>query len=101
MNRAGGALKNQPIEPVDLAAIPWHIECLNPSTSKRAYRWRGTGVMSDQAKTIVAYIVGVSILLLAWTYFKTWEPSLPVADRSAIATPHRPGSAPSLPVARD
>jgi len=101
INRAGGALKNQPIEPVDLAAIPWHIECLNPSTSKRAYRWRGTGVMSDQAKTIVAYIVGVSILLLAWTYFKTWEPSLPVADRSAIATPHRPGSAPSLPVARD
>ena len=57
--------------------------------------------MSDQAKTIVAYIVGVSVLLLAWTYFKTWEPALPVGDRSAIAAPHQPGSAPSLPVARD
>ena len=57
--------------------------------------------MSEQAKTIVAYIVGVSVLLLAWTYFKTWEPALPVGDPSAIAAPYRPGSAPSLPVARD
>ena len=61
----------------------------------------GTGIMSDQAKTIVAYIVGVSVLLLAWTYFKTWEPALPVADRSAIAAPHQPGRPPSIPVARD
>ena len=61
----------------------------------------GKGVMSDQVKTIVAYIVGVSVLLLAWTYFKTWEPALPVADRSAIAAPHRPVSPPSIPVARD
>jgi hypothetical protein len=68
---------------------------------KQADRWKGTGVMSDQTKTIVAYIVGVSVLLLAWTYFKTWEPALPVADRSAIAAPHRPGSPPSLPIARD
>ena len=57
--------------------------------------------MSDHAKTIVAYIIGVSVLLLAWTYFKTWEPALPVADRSAIVAPDRSGSPPSLPVARD
>jgi hypothetical protein len=68
---------------------------------KQAYRWKGTGGMSDQAKTIVAYILGVSVLLLAWTYFKTWEPALPVADRSAIAAPHQPVSPPSPPIARD
>jgi hypothetical protein len=57
--------------------------------------------MSDQAKTIVAYILGVSVLLLAWSFFKTWEPPLPVGGAAAIATPHRAGSAPSLPVSRD
>jgi len=45
--------------------------------------------MSDQVKTIVAYILGVSVLLLAWSFFKTWEPPLPVAGGTAIATPHR------------
>jgi len=73
-----------------------------PFCKQASVTLEGTGIMSDQAKTIVAYIVGVSVLLLAWTYFKTWEPGLPVADRSAIAAPHRPGGAPSpLPVARD
>ena len=45
--------------------------------------------MSDQAKTIVAYILGVSVLLLAWSFFKTWEPPLPVGGGPVIATPHR------------
>ena len=45
--------------------------------------------MSDPVKTIVAYIVSVSVLLLAWSFFKTWEPPLPVAGGTAIATPHR------------
>jgi hypothetical protein len=46
--------------------------------------------MSDQVKTIVAYILGVSVLLLAWSFFKTWEPPLPVVGGgTAIATPHR------------
>ncbi len=34
--------------------------------------------MSDQAKTIVAYIVGVCVLLLAWSFVRTWEPPVPV-----------------------
>jgi hypothetical protein len=54
----------------------------------RADRWR-EAVMSDQVKTIVAYILGVSVLLLAWSFFKTWEPPLPVGGATAIATPHR------------
>ena len=38
----------------------------------------GEAVMSDQAKTIVAYIVGVCVLLLAWSFVRTWEPPVPV-----------------------
>jgi hypothetical protein len=61
--------------------------------------------MSDQAKTIVAYIVGVSVLLLAWTFVRTWEPPVPVRmsvkGAAAIAAPDRAGSAPAVPVARD
>ena len=45
--------------------------------------------MSDQVKTIVAYILGVSVLLLAWSFFKTWEPPLHVGSATVIATPHR------------
>jgi len=33
--------------------------------------------MSDQLKTYMAYIVGLSILMFAWSVFKTWEPSFP------------------------
>ena len=29
--------------------------------------------MSDQLKTYTAYIVGLSILMFAWSVFKTWE----------------------------
>lgn len=58
--------------------------------------------MSDQAKTIVAYIVGVSVLLLAWSLVRTWEPPVPVTGAAAIAAPERAGSAPAaVPVARD
>jgi hypothetical protein len=32
--------------------------------------------MSDQLKTYAAYIVGLSILMFAWSVFKTWEPSM-------------------------
>jgi hypothetical protein len=32
--------------------------------------------MSDQLKTYLAYIVGLSILMFAWSVFKTWEPSV-------------------------
>jgi len=37
---------------------------------------RGETVMSDQLKTYTAYIVGLSILMFAWSVFKTWEPSM-------------------------
>ncbi len=29
--------------------------------------------MSDQLKTYTAYIVGLSILMFAWSVFKAWE----------------------------
>jgi hypothetical protein len=70
-------------------SVTWHTECL------KAFRRRfepiagGEAVMSDQVKTIVAYILGVSVLLLAWSFFKTWEPPLPVVGGTVIATPHR------------
>jgi len=35
--------------------------------------------MSDQLKTYMAYIVGLSILMFAWSVFKTWEH--PVANQ--------------------
>jgi len=57
--------------------------------------------MSEQVKTIVAYIFGVSVLLLAWSFFKTWEPTLPVMSGTAIAIPHRTGGLPPVPVSRD
>ena len=50
--------------------------------------------MSEQVKTIVAYVFGVSVLLLAWSFFKTWEPPLPVMSGTAIAIPHRTGGLP-------
>ena len=57
--------------------------------------------MSDQAKTTVAYIVGVCVLLLAWTFVRTWEPPVPVPmsvkRAAAIAAPDRAGSAPAVP----
>jgi hypothetical protein len=65
----------------------------------------GEAVMSDQTKTVVAYIVGVCVLVLAWTFVRTWEPPLPVPmavkGAAAIAAPDRAGSAPAVPVARD
>jgi hypothetical protein len=86
-------LKNQQIEQVGplsvTLSVTWHTECL------KAFRRRfepiagGEAVMSDQVKTIVAYILGVSVLLLAWSFFKTWEPPLPVGGGTVIATPHR------------
>jgi hypothetical protein len=34
--------------------------------------------MPDQYKTLVAYFVGLSILMFAWSVFRTWEPPLPL-----------------------
>ena len=63
----------------------------------------GKAVISDQAKTIVAYIVGVCVLLLAWTFVRSWEPPVPMSVKgaAAIAPPDRAGSAPAVPAARE
>jgi hypothetical protein len=48
--------------------------------------------MSEQFKTLVAYVVGVSILMFAWSVFRTWEPPLPLRGGVATETALRPGS---------
>jgi hypothetical protein len=42
--------------------------------------------MSDQLKTYTAYIVGLSILMFAWSVFKTWEPSAANQGVSVVQT---------------
>ena len=85
--------------------MPWHTECLNPFGSVSEPIAGGGKLMSDQAKTIVAYIVGVCVLLLAWTFVRSWEPAVPVPmsvkGAAAIETPHPAGRAPAVPVARE
>jgi hypothetical protein len=66
----------------------------------QADRWR-EAVMSDHVKTIIAYVLGVSVLLLAWSVFRTWEPPLPISGSAAIVTPHRTGGLPPVPVSRE
>jgi hypothetical protein len=39
--------------------------------------------MSSQLKTYMAYIVGLGILMFAWSVFQTWE--APTPDRGAFA----------------
>lgn len=55
--------------------------------------------MSGQAKTFVAYIVGVSLLVLGSSLFKAWEPSLPLVRGVLMETPQAAGGLPR--VARD
>jgi hypothetical protein len=40
--------------------------------------------MSDEFKTLGASIVALSILMFAWSVFRTWEP--PIQGRGAVAT---------------
>jgi hypothetical protein len=50
--------------------------------------------MSDYFKTLAAYIIGLSILMFAWSVFKTWEP--PVRAPGPVATETRePADGPS------
>jgi hypothetical protein len=53
---------------------------------------KGEGAMSDLFKTVGAYIVALSILMFAWSVFKTWEP--PIQGRRAVATQTIETSAP-------
>ena len=53
----------------------------------RRYSSQRTGeeeAMSDQLKTLGAYIVALSILMFAWSVFKTWEP--PIQARGPVRT---------------
>ena len=46
--------------------------------------------MSDQFKTLGAYIVALSILMFAWSVFRTWEPPIQgrgVATQTLQASP--------------
>jgi hypothetical protein len=54
------------------------------------------GVMSDQVKTFVAYIVGVSLLMLAWSVLKAWAPTVPMMRGAATETSHRAGVLPRI-----
>jgi hypothetical protein len=49
--------------------------------------------MSDQLKTLGAYIVALSILMFAWSVFKTWEP--PIQARGPVGTQILQTSAPA------
>jgi hypothetical protein len=51
--------------------------------------------MSDRFKTLVAYIVSVSILMFAWSVFKAWEPPLPVREGAATVSGKQPTPAQS------
>jgi hypothetical protein len=46
--------------------------------------------MSDQLKTYVAYIVGLSILMFAWSVFKTWEPPMTGPGASVVQSSGAP-----------
>jgi len=51
--------------------------------------------MSDQLKTLGAYIVALSILMFAWSVFKTWEPPIQargVAGTQALQTTSAPAN---------
>jgi hypothetical protein len=52
--------------------------------------------MSDQFKTLVAYIVGVSVLMFAWSVLKTWQPPLPVREGAVTESAQRPGPPPTV-----
>jgi len=43
--------------------------------------------MSDQLKTVTAYIVGLCILMFAWSVFRTWEAPAPDPGASAVQGP--------------
>ena len=52
--------------------------------------------MSDQTKNLIAYIVSLSLLILGFSLFKTWQPPVPVVRGIVMETPQRaailPGS---------
>ena len=48
--------------------------------------------MSGQLKTYTAYIVGLSILMFAWSVFKTWEPPMANQEVSVMQTTGGPAN---------
>jgi len=53
---------------------------------------RGERVMSDQLRTYTAYIVGLSILMFAWSVFKTWEHPVPNQGASVLQSTSAPAN---------
>jgi hypothetical protein len=70
--------------------LSWHSKCLGllhhassasePETHRRG---KGKGHVRP-VQDVGAYIVALSILMFAWSVFKTWEP--PIQGRRAVAT---------------
>jgi hypothetical protein len=60
-------------------ANAWFFSQQLPQVSEREEE----PVMSDQLKTYVAYIVGLSILMFGWSVFRTWE--APTPDPASVA----------------
>jgi len=56
--------------------------------------------MSERFKTVVAYVVGLSILMFAWSVFKTWEPPLLVRGSAGTETAQGLRSAQSVAPSR-
>jgi hypothetical protein len=57
--------------------------------------------VSDQAKTMIAYILGVSVVFLAWSFLRTVELPLPVGGSAAVVTSQQSAGPPSVPVTRE
>jgi hypothetical protein len=67
-------------------------------SQSRLFDRLGTGeaAMSDQYKTLIAFFVGLSILMFAWSVFKTWELSPPVLSSGVTETAQSSGPSRSV-----
>jgi hypothetical protein len=70
------------VSPGTANASAWSfvLECYGAEDQRRGKE----KAMSEKFKTVGAYIVALSILMFAWSVFKTWEP--PIQGRGAVAT---------------
>jgi hypothetical protein len=57
--------------------------------------------VSDQAKTVIAYILGVSVVFLAWSFLRTLELPLPFGGSAAVVTSRQSAGSPSVTVPRE
>ncbi len=45
--------------------------------------------MSDQTKNFIAYTVSLSLLILGFSVFKSWQPPVPAVRGVVMETPQR------------